>query len=287
MIRDIRKLDGDTRQQYGLILANLMKNIKDTDVFQMKAFYKVMAYIRIPKNNRKKIIDYFIKNEAKSIDLQKSIDALLSKVKGQERDILRFSLMQDIVSVMMANHYLSEEKKELLEKIQNQLHITDEQMRIFEEELDTEGKLSLNENDVDKKTLVKRKISKYISVGIPLTLLYYSAHNAYRHNFKSFALLQVDKKINPRKSIFSLGKYLVLGGVLYKGLNWGANHKRRSQDKLGKMLAEESRQLINLGRKYLEEDLNYCEKMHGRNILSDNQIRFKLLMEKALMLIND
>ncbi len=287
MIRDIRKLDGDIKQEYGLILSSLLKNLKDTDVFQINALYKVMAYIQIPKKHRKKILDFFMNSGIEEPSVQRSIDSLLSRVKGQERDILRFTLMQDILSVLTANHYVSEDEKELIEKIQHHLQITDEQMQVFEGELNQTGELALRTKISDKKILFKRKISKCIAIGIPLALLYYSPHNAYRHNFKSFALLQIDKKINPQKSVFSLGKYLVLGGILYKGVIWGVNQKRKKQDKLEKMLTEESQQLKNLGRKYLEEDLAYCEKIHGRNVLNDNQIRFTILMEKTLKFIND
>ncbi len=286
MVRDIRKLDGEIKQEYGLILASIIKNLKDSDVFQMSAFYKVLAYIQLPKKLRKKIMDCFISNETKSVDLLNHIDLLLSKVKGQERDILRFSLMQDILSVTTANHYLTDEKKELLKEIQNQLKISDEQMKIFEDEIDTAGNFSASEKDIDKRMFFKRKISKGMAIGIPLVFLYYSPHNAYHHDFKSFALLQIDNKINPKKSVFSLGKYLVLGGILYKSISWGITQRKRNQNKLEKMLQNESRQITNRGREYLEEDISYYDKVLRKSNLSDKQVEFKIIIDKTLKFMN-
>jgi len=283
MIRDIRNLDEDIKQEYGLILADLFNSLKDKDVFQMKAFYEVLAYIQIPKKHRRKIMDFFLKNETIENSIDGSLDSLLSKVKGQERDILRFTLMQDIISVTMANLYVSEDKKERLEKIQRLLQITDEQMNIFEGELEKNGELNPRESKPDKILLLKRNISKYLAVGVPIALLFYSSHNAYNHSFKSFALLQLDKKINPRKSYYSLGKYLMFAGILYKGITWGASQKIKNQNKLEKMLKEESVELINRSKKYMEEDLAYYEKSLRKIDLNDSQIEFKILMEKAII----
>lgn len=286
MVRDIRKLDGDIKQEYGLFLANLIKNLRDSDVFQMKAFYKVLAYIQLPKKYRKKILDLFLSNQVKERFIEDSLDSLLSKVKGQERDILRFTLMQDILSVTMANHYVSEEKKNYLEKIQHVLQITDDQMGIFEDELDQKGKVNLGGNSSDKIVLVKKQISKCLAIGVPLAFLFYSPYNAFNHNFKSFALLQIDKKLNPQKPFSSLGKYLILGGILYKGITWGVSQRTKNQNKLKKMLAEETQELINRSKKYLVEDLAYCENVLRKNNLNDSQIEYKILMEKSMKLIS-
>ena len=281
MIRDIRKLDGVIKKEYCLILAGLMKNLEDVDVFQMKAFYKMMAYIQVPKKHRKEVIDFLIEEESQEWYYKNEIESLLTKVKGQERDILRFTLMQDIIEILTANDYVPVELENLLKELQLLLKISDEQRVVFEESLSS-SELNITNKKVDRKEIIKRELSKYIALGIPLGLLYYSPHNAFRHSFKSFALLQIDKKINQNKLLYSLGKYVVLGGLLYKGINWGLNQKYKNSDKLEKMLMEESKQLKNLGRKYLEEDLAYCEKTIGKKAVKNQELRLNMIMEKTL-----
>ncbi|NBG89500.1 hypothetical protein [Isachenkonia alkalipeptolytica] len=226
-------------------------------------------------------------SEEEEISLEKSVNSLLNKVKGQERDILRFTLMQDILSISTANHYMSEDKRELLEWVQKQLLISDEQMKIFNGELNQESGLASKTKEVDRWKAYRSNFSKCLAMGIPLTFLYYSQHNAYRHDFKSFALLQIDKKINPRKSYVSLGKYLLLGGVLYTGVLWGMNQKKRHQEKLEKMLETESKNLISRGKRYLEEDLIFCQKIFRKDTLNENQINFKILMDKTLQIMDE
>ena len=287
MVRDIRKLDVDIKQEYGLVIASLFKNLMDADVFQMRAFYKILAYIQVPKKHRKKILNFLISDEPDEESLQNRIEYMLNKLKGQERDILRFTLMEDLLVMATANSYMSEEKKALLEKVQEYLLITDEQMKIFEKELEPNGGLSLRENNSDKKNLFKNKLSKGMAIGVPLFFLYYSPHNAYRHNFSSFALLQLDKKLNPQKSLYTLGNYLILGSVLYSLVVWGLNQRDRRNNKLKKILLEETQQLINRSKKYLEEDLSYFEKSLKKSPVNEVQNNYKILMEKTLKIINE
>lgn len=286
MIRDIRKLDDSIKQEYGCILGSLLINLKDIDVFQMEAYYQALAYIQVSKRERKKILDFLLNTQKEENALQARVDTLLKKVKGQERDVLRFTLMEDLVSIIKANHYMSEDKKELIEKFQQQLLITDEQMKVFEGDPSKKSVLPLDDQGSRNKEQIKEQCGKWLSIGIPLTFLYFSRYNAYRHDFKSFALVKLEKKLYPQNTYVSLIKSMILSGVLYKGINWSLNRQKKKHHKLERMLIEESQEIKVLATKYLTEDLNYCKRMLKTSSLREDQKNFVMVMEKTQNFIN-
>lgn len=286
MVRDIRKLDMEAKEEYGFILGNLLLQLKDVDTFQMEEFYKVLAYIELPKKHRKKLVELLLSNKKQGVFWGSHLESLLNKVKGQERDILRLTLMEDLLSVATANHYMYEDKKTLLEDLKEQLLISDEQMRIFFQEPNQKYGLSIKDKSPDMTSQGKKIVSKCLALGIPLSLLYFSQHNAYRHNYKSFTLLKLQRTLNPRNGVLRLAKYLVLGGVLYKGALWGMNRKYRNQEKVEKMLKKESKELYHRGKKYLEEDLYHVSKILGNKTANKHQENFIMMMEKTLLMMD-
>ncbi len=127
-IRDLVDLSNEIKVQYFKILLHMAEIDGELNLFELIKLYELMARIKVPQKER----IYLLKGAANgSEDPVKICRTILGLLSGQERNILRFSLMKDLIIIMYADYHASPEERELFEELQVLLEINEDQLKIF------------------------------------------------------------------------------------------------------------------------------------------------------------
>jgi len=277
VIKDIRHLSKEIRFMYGKVLFAGVMELEDLDSKIIEEFYRVLSYIELPNRERKKIFEWYqtitgAKNMVET--LINYYPLMVENLNEQEESIMGYMLLEDTYHIVYGNSFETEEKVQLLDELMKFLNIKEEQFNHFDISKSLLGKTE----EISKRTLSK-SISALTGLGLPLLFLYHSKHNAYRHDFKSFSFLQIEKKFRKDLQYNSLGKILVSGlGICY-GMKWIMDRKHREELKTHKLLQQEEDNTRKMMDKMILEDKKWFSQ-NSNAAMNSNLKNFKMHLMK-------
>lgn len=275
-IRDLEAMPAETKLQYFKLLFNMA--LADGEFNQLEAMelYRLMGKAKVLQKQRLDLLNKMDTNSEDSIDTCK---VLLEGLNDQEKNILRFSLIKDLIIIMEADHYQASEEIELFSKIKAFFQITEEQLQFFQEEYRQDK--SFFEEDTPKLVAINRleeRIVTAAALGIPIGALYIKKSRDKNDYF-------ICHRGRKGLSGIDIFKALTIGVITYQGLKLLLRKKVHKQEGLKQYLYEEclkvqdkAMRYIVKDKIYLEEKLINLEKGNQEKVLLENRI---VLLDKA------
>lgn len=253
-VRPLEKLTSRTKLDYCKLLS-LMVIVDDTiNQLKMAAFYRLVANIKLPSRKRELLIE-FIFSEAKG-DIRPLVQAVQQGLRDQERNILRFSLIKDLIIIKDADYIETQEENKLLEEMLILFDISTEQLRFIEEEVKKDEDF-YDERDGGKASLIKDTMAKATAIGIPLAALYFSG--SFR-GLGPLGLMAGIMGIGPIKGknkshASGIIMTIIMGFTTYYLIKWLLHTKDRRETKLIDLYKEKMEDIHHRALEYVESDL--------------------------------
>ncbi|SNS07795.1 hypothetical protein SAMN05446037_1003308 [Anaerovirgula multivorans] len=250
-VRDLQAMSAETKLRYFKVLFSMA--LIDGELNQLEAMelYRLMGKIKILQKERLDLLNNMDAFSENIIDICKT---LLEGLNDQEKNILRFSLMKDLIIIMGADYYQSPAEIELFSKIRTFFQITEEQLYYFQEEYREDR--SFFDEASEKSVTVNRleeRILTAAALGIPIGALYIKK---CRDKNDYFFFYRGKKEL----SAIDLLKALTIGVVTYKGLKWLLKMKTNKKETLKQCLYKECLKIQDRAIRYLVKDRRYFQE---------------------------
>ncbi|WP_090446207.1 hypothetical protein [Natronincola peptidivorans] len=272
-IRDISAMSVETKLRYFNILAIMAAIDEEINQLEMMELYRMAARFKLLHKERLTMLEDIGKNHDEIMGL---CEGLLEDLNDQERNIVRFSLMKDLIIIMKADYYEAPEEKKLLHTIKVFFKITEEQMDFFFEEYQQDRSFSEEEvielYDGNKR---KERILTATAIGIPIAAIY--VIEGVKKNKSSFI-----QTFTKRLSNMDYLKAIGLGMISYEIVKGLLKHKDNNESRLKQHLMKDSRKLQERAIRYLILDIaNLQQKLQEEN---QEGLEAKYLKEKIVLL---
>ncbi|KAB3535332.1 hypothetical protein F8154_07000 [Alkaliphilus pronyensis] len=255
-VRSLDNLPSKTKLTYCKLLSLMVTTDGELNQLKVAELYRLMANIKLNSCMRERVIEYILSQEKEP--LEEMCTKALADLNQQEQNILRFSLMKDLINVMKADHSENQEEKDYLSKIQSIYKITDEQLSFFTEEYQKDKAFNLNA-EKDIALMIKNTTVKALAIGIPITAVYFSGcYKGLGPIGILSGLLGLSRMKPHKKKSYSTGLAIsiAMGFATYYSLKWLVNLDSQNQMKLRNLLMEEMKKIHERGIAYINEDIN-------------------------------
>ncbi|SCY64557.1 hypothetical protein [Alkaliphilus peptidifermentans] len=281
-VRPLEKLPSRTKLIYCKLLSLMVTVEGELNQLKLAELYRLMANIKLPSSKREQIIEYIITPNKESLEL--ICQAAINDLNQQEKNILRFSLMKDLMIIMGADYSESKEEREYISEIQKIYEITEEQLEFFKNEYRTDQVFT---DLKDTKLFVKHTAAKAMAIGIPITAIYFSGTFKGLGPFGILSgLLGLSKMKSHKKESYLAGLVIsiIMGFATYHSLKWIIDYNSKKNLKLQLLLKEEMRKIQDRGIRYISEDIlsidERIEDEKDTNLLIPLQ-ELRLILEKT------
>ncbi|MCC5911161.1 MAG: hypothetical protein JJT76_12060 [Clostridiaceae bacterium] len=237
----------------------------DINQLEMMELYRLMGKLKCTSKERIALL----KSTGENNDIKNTLDNLLSHdLEQQEKNIVRFSLIKDLLIVMGADYDETLEEVVLFNTIKEELYITDEQLHLTRSEYEEDKQYFKKNIEIyDIKGKAKKTAYQVAGISIPLAFMY--ANNYFNNPKKRCARKHL--------TVSSLGKHVLLGVVSLKSIEWLLQKEDRKKSNLDKKLFLECNKIHETAKLYVTRDI-----IHIQKILSSNQDQFLLQQIKLL-----
>lgn len=288
-VRDLEEMPSQIKKDYCKILSLMITTEEEIDQFKMAEFYRLMAKMKVNHETRIEILNFIKDDET----IENILQRLYSELNGEEKNIVRFSLMKDLITLSKASCLESSEKQTFLNNAQKLLDISETQMKFFEEEYKRD-KLYFKkdiENNIVEKVIVET-IAHATALGIPLTAVFLSG------TIKGLGALGLISGLRALGGKKVTGKYSVLVGVgtavfigiaAYKVAKKLFCTSREREEKIKELMWKEVTAIHQDAIKAIEEDILAFNKKtrlkEKSNKVADELLQRKCLLEKSLAIL--
>lgn len=285
-VKSLEFMSTERKIAYAKILALMLSlNLIEDKVI---AFYRLLSQIRLNTESRMILLSYI--NNPKD-DMANLCMDTLKDLNEQEKNIVRFSLMKDLIILTRAGEVASLGEKKLFNKIKELFLVPDEYIGYFEEEYE-QDQMFLNENldDTDILRCAQEQIALTSSLGIPATYLYYKGYLKEVLDYKksSDIMLRLQrlgliKRKRKKVKLTDLVIAVSLGVLSYSVANLMINKKIDTENELNEMIFERAQKLHNRAISYLTRDIEYIKNNLNSTEDSEEKLHTNVgLLEKAL-----
>ncbi|WP_156778755.1 hypothetical protein [Clostridium formicaceticum] len=281
-IRNLMEMPPEIKYNYLktlLTMANIDEKINSLEAAQ---FYRFMAKVQLGKEERKLFLKQMDKLE---IDMDSLCKRLYRELNEQEKNIVRFSLIKDLMIMMKCDYYEAPEEVELFNEIKIILGITEEHMVFFIEEDEREKNFF---RDIPSGYLRYEGLEEVAltttAIGASLTTFFFS------DSFKK-SRYSLKKSSHKEKFIFDLLRAMVMGATSYTSLKWLLKRRKNKALILEKHLIQECEKLQERTKRYLTFDIQYLQeslKWAEENFIEmESQREMIDLLKKSLAVLNN
>ncbi|SDK14441.1 hypothetical protein [Natronincola ferrireducens] len=251
-VRGLEDMPPYTKLNYFKILIIMANTNGEVTQLEMVELYRLMAKNKLSQVDRLVLLSWM--EEERHNQLLELCDNLYEELNDQEKNIIRFSLIKDLIIIMGADNYEAPEEMELFNKMKEIFCITEEQLGFLKEEYETD-KTFFAEETTDNSWYDKfeETFLTATAIGVPITVLYYQG--SFKREW-SLCRRLYRKPTLPG----NIAKAVVLGGASYKMLKWFLEGKRKKAHKLKEALFEAASKVHERADDYLTKDIQKIQE---------------------------
>ncbi|WP_026477165.1 hypothetical protein [Alkaliphilus transvaalensis] len=255
-VRPIDKMPVENKLPYCKLLALMVGKDQPINQLKLAELYRLMANIRVATNTREAILNFLVEPTG---EVKELCQEMLQNLNHQEKNILRFSLIKDLIIIVGADYVQMPEEKELLKEIEEILEITEEQKQFLKEEYQQDQ--TLEEGFVENKLsnqIVDETISKALALGIPLAAIYFGGQiRGFGPLGTLLGLEQIGGKRYTKKYSSAVGLGLIILGAFstYHLVKWGLSFNRDDERELKELIHEKMSTIHQRAIQYLKRDI--------------------------------
>mgnify|MGYP000993148351 CR=1 FL=1 len=281
-VRDLMDLPSHIKLEYFKLLFIVAKIDGDLNPMELMELYRLMARGRLGQRERLYLIENIDKVYKEQEDLAQICRKMLQDLKGQEKNILTFSLVKDIIIVINADYHESLEEEQIFIRIRNYLNVTDDQLESFKEEYDRD-RVYFEDAGRDKRLIdgFLHRAPIIGAMGISLGILYNRLIRKKRTIFKSRG------QVTPRDGLMAMTGAILSHEILRVILD----KKSQNEEVLKQALYRHSLQIADKALAYLKRDGRYFQrKLVSLGEVARARLKYKeisLLMKKTQTLLQN
>lgn len=271
-IRELNNMPSQTKLKYCKILFIMAGVDEKISSLEMTELYRLMANIKLPQDKRISLLENMDKPKEEIKDLN---DSLFDGLNHQERNILRFSLVKDLIIIMRADYYESHKEKELFHQLKYLLSITEEQLSLIEEEYE-EDMVFFHQEIAETKARKRFKeiVSTTTALGIPIATLY------LKGSFEKDACI-FKSSFRKRSNKKDILKAIAIGAASYNVVKWWLGRKTNEQLLMKEYILKDCSNLQERAIAYLKRDINHIQR-YLQDIDGNNDM--EILKRKIILL---
>ena len=121
--REPGKMPQEIRLAYAKILSLMLTATPHPESSVVVAFYRAMQELNLKERDRRAVLEFMLSPDAEA----GTLSSILMEAKGEEeRNLLRFTLLEDLYGMLMADHYEGDEETAFLIRMAKKLAIRQE-----------------------------------------------------------------------------------------------------------------------------------------------------------------
>lgn len=292
-VKSLEFMEIDRKLTYSKILALMLSINKEEE--KVVAYYRLLGQIKLDINHRMLLHDFIFEPDE---TIEKLCLEVIKNLIGQEKNIVRFSLMKDLIIIMRAKDTLLIEEKKFFNKVKTLLEIPEEYMKYFEEEYERDQ--IVLEESIEEGIVVKafkEQIAGTTAIGIPFLYLYYRGYlrNIFMNSKKKRLLLKLQKfgimrRENNNVKIKDTLTAISMGALAYTLAKYFLNRKINTDREIKELVIKRAQKLHDRASLYLIKDINFIniQLQTGENLPNKETLQSRrILLENALIRIRE
>lgn len=291
-IRTLEVMPEDVKVLYTQVLASQAITDNRMDPKEFSDLYLFMSQIGLSSVSRSEVRQFLISTHPNKIS--EVVDTLINKVKPEEVDAIKFSVVKDLLRVARVDNLVSPEETSNIQAIATQLYGDSQDVKVIrlaEDAIEYDEKLlkgTLTPGEFEK--ISKDLAAKAGAIGIPIMAVYFSGSVvglSAAGITSGLATLGVGGLLGLSSMVTGIGVVVVLGVVTYQTTRWLISGKEREMKAKREYMIQQVIQLNQRANIALAEDLNeLAAKMEHLASMSEQNRkmleRLRALYESAL-----
>ena len=286
-------MDNGVKSAYIKIICNYAYS--DDDVIDAKEYAEIVSLIvRIDYHAKDRLSLRSYMCDKNNIEDSKSlIDYLSANVPDGSRDIVKKSLMKDIIYIYKLKNDMAQWKNDrFIVELQNELNINDEQIELIILAIKSDENI-LNERKNDSEIVKSMKDigAKAAAVGVPLAAVYFSGSvigMSAAGLTSGLAMLGMGGFLGFSSMFTGIGVVALLGVGTYKGIKKVTGLSELENNKQRELMLQAIIKNSQKSLNYLIEDVNEISKQLTEEINKgmESAIKIKKLSKLLAMMSN-
>lgn len=273
-IRGLDNMPFSTKLKYCKILFIMAGTDKNITSLEITELYRLMANIKLPQDKRIMLLSDMDTSQGELKDICNNI---FDGLNHQERNILRFSLIKDLIIVMRADHYESPQEREIFYQIKYLLSITEEQLSLIEEEYEEDILFYHQGITENKGRRMQELISITTAVSVPIASLYIK--ESVR---KDTCIFKKPFRFRSKKHQKDILKSIAIGAISYNVVKWWLGRRVNEEELMQGYVLKRCTNIQERAIDYLKKDINYIQG-HLQDI-EGNSRDIETLKQRVLLL---
>jgi hypothetical protein len=259
-LRTLERMPEPIKILYTQILAAQALVDQQLHPLEFSDLYVFMTQIGLTAPAREQVRQAFT---AAQPPLRPLIDQMLAQVTSADRDIIKFSLIKDLLRVSRMDGQISAEERANIEAIALHLYHTPgrvaEILQFAERAIEYDEKLLLGKLTIDEFTKgAKNLASTATGIGVPLAAVYFSGSViglSAEGIISGLTALGLGGILGLSSVVTGLGVVVVLGVITFKLVQWLVTGKERQMERVREHMMQEIIKLNQRAMAALAEDL--------------------------------
>ncbi len=285
-IRSLDEMPTPIKLTYCKLLMLMVKAGDGGNQLKLAEVYRLMANIKLTEEARIELLR-FLEGEAENLTFL--TNTLVMGASQQEKNIIRFSLIKDLVIIMGADYVVDSEENLLLLRLVNLLEITEEQLQFFLDEYQQDQTFQEQVERNLYEDMLHEATAKAMALGIPLGMIYFSG--GIRHGFGPVGIIKGLKKLGMKKYtknhslITGIATVILVSYGTYHSMKWLLGWGSRKEKKYKELLYDQMKEIHFRAIGYAEKDilqLGHLIQRTGEEALKNRQLVIYKLLDKTL-----
>ncbi|SMP41377.1 hypothetical protein [Anoxynatronum buryatiense] len=165
----------EIRMAYGKLLGLMLLAEPRPESAQIVAFYRALSGINLKDRDRHAVLEFIISPDTSGEELCRLI---LDTPDEQEHNLLRFTLLEDLYRIMMADHYEGDEETAFFMRVARWLSIRQEHVEQVRRSIEeTAGYLPADEKPALGNRVMHQAVAGTAGLAVPLLMVAEAGHS--------------------------------------------------------------------------------------------------------------
>lgn len=260
-IRTLEVMPEEVKILYVKILAVQALVDNHLDSREFSDLYVFMAQIGLDAAARDQVRKTLV---AKDVNIIELANQVIAKVKPEEQNVIKFSIIKDILRVSRMDGEISPEEFKNINAIAAHLYQSkekaDEVIKFAEKAIEYDEKLLMGKLTVEEFTKgAKNLAATATSIGVPITAVYFSGSViglSAAGVISGLTELGLGGILGFSSLVTGIGIVVIMGIVTFKLISWAITGKERQMQKMREHMIQEIIKLNQRAMVSLAEDIN-------------------------------
>jgi len=235
-IRTLEVMPDDVKILYTRILAAQALADQQLDSKEFSDLYVFMAQIGLDAAARDQVRKSLVNQD--TADIIKMADQVISKVKPDEQNVIKFSIIKDLIRVSRMDGQISPEEMKNVRTIAKHLYNSDEKagqiIEFAEKAIEYDEKLLIGKLTAEEFTKGAKNLAvTAASIGVPITAVYFSGSViglSAAGIIAGLTELGLGGILGFSSLVTGIGVVVIMGIVTFKLVKWAITGKERQPE---------------------------------------------------------